>query len=298
MKKILLLLLSLTLIAVPSTMGYFIGEHSYNIKSCIDCHSREGNDITLGTTMTTFSCINCHPFDSTSGLTENGHSATNNMCNDCHIYTDDQFISKSDSHQNLYQAAIDDNSKAYANEACFFCHSDAKKSIDFYRPEFIEYEIVDMNGNWIVQNFNEGTEINYHIVLNRNNGLHSFLSGADTGCIECHTDITNAINTGGHYPSNIDKGPHQTTSTCVHCHDNRYKGTREQHVSKSITCVSCHSLHTSGVNILDSISNYPAKYEGNICLGCHNNTVAYTPPINSTTNFKVFLEPSSVVIIT
>ena len=296
MKKILLLVLTLTLIAVPSTMSYFTGQHTYDAKTCIDCHPDEENDVTMGTAMTTFSCINCHPFGPTSGLIENGHSATDNMCNECHIYTENQFISQGDSHQNLYQAAIDDDSRVYANEACFFCHSDATKSIDFYRPEFIEYEIVDIGGDWFIQNFIEGTEINYQISLNRNNGLHSTLSGADVGCTECHTDITTAINTSGHFPSN--KAPHQNTSSCAQCHDNWNQGTRDQHVSKSITCVSCHSSHTLGVNILDSISNYPAEYEGNICLGCHKNMAAYVPQLNNVTNFKVFLEPSSVVIIT
>jgi len=296
MKKIVLLLITLTLIAIPNTVSYFVGEHSYNAKSCIDCHSREGNDVTLGTAMITFSCINCHPSGSISGLTENGHSSSNNMCNDCHTYAESQFISKSDSHQNLYQIAIDDNSRTYANEACLFCHSGATKSIDFYRPEFIEYEIVDIDGNWIVQNFNEGTEINYHISLDRNNGLHSILSGDDVGCIECHTDITSAIDKGGHYP--ISAAFHTTSSTCAFCHDNWNQGARDQHVSRSITCVSCHPSHILGGSILNSIPNYPAKHEGNICLGCHSSTAAYVPTLNNVTNFKVFLEPSSVVIIT
>lgn len=299
MKKFLLLLVALTLIATPSTVAYFNGLHSfsytYNSKSCTDCHLGISNEISRGTTfMNNFTCDYCHPFISTAGLNKSGHIATNNACNDCHRNVDDEFLLNEDSHKNMYLAAINDYSRIYANEACFFCHSDMNKSIDYSRPEFIEFDVSVAGNDWVVQNMTAGNYKNYRITFESNSGIHATKNGVDAGCTQCHTDITTSIVNGGHYP--VNGLFHTDISVCNLCHDNYNMGTKYQHVSKNTACVGCHATHTG--NISNSINNYPGVFEGNICNGCHNNPIPYSPSANSTTGFKVYLEPRYEVIIT
>ncbi|TFH42589.1 MAG: hypothetical protein E4G94_06015 [ANME-2 cluster archaeon] len=294
MKKLTLLLVALLLIAIPSTIAYFSGQHTYETKSCVSCHANIEQDLRLGTTvMATYDCGLCHYFIGITNFSEKGHSAVNNACNDCHPDVEDQFISNDDSHKNLYQNAISDYTKKYANEACTLCHSDSQNIIIFSRPEFIEYNIVDSNGTLTIQNFIEGNDVRNDVILNRNNGFHSFLSGVDVGCTECHTDITSAIDTGGHYPANTTF--HSASSTCIICHDNYNQAGKAQHVSNVSSCTGCHNTHNG--SILNSIKDYPEKYEGNFCLGCHKDSVPYYPLANSTSSFRVYLEPNSNVII-
>lgn len=295
MKKITLLIIALVLIATPNTIAYFKGQHTYESRTCVDCHASIEQDVLQGTTaMAAYDCTICHYFISITNSSVKGHNAVNNACNDCHPDAEDQFITRDDSHKNFYQESILDDSMLYANEACHMCHSDSSKNMIYTRPEFIEFEVVNTSGNWTIQNFLEGNEMNYNVALNRNNGLHTILGGADVGCTECHTDITNAIDIGGHYPVNTTF--HAISSTCALCHDNYDQGGRAQHVSKSTTCISCHTTHNG--SILSSIDDYSSGFEGNICLGCHKNSIPYLPANNSTTNFKVYLEPGSDVIIT
>lgn len=294
MKKLVLLLIAIALIATPETISYFTGQHTYESKSCVACHANIDQDVRQGNTvMATYDCILCHYYISINGSSVRGHTSVNNACDDCHPNVDDQFISKNDSHKNFYQAAILDNSMLSANEACHMCHSDSGKRFVYSRPEFIEYEVVNDSGTWTIQNFLEGTDSNYNVVLSSNNGLHTIRSGADVNCTECHTDITTAIDAGGHYPVNTTF--HSGSSTCTLCHDNYGPVGRIQHSSNSSTCVNCHSTHNG--SILGSINNYPLNVKGNICLGCHKTSLPYVPANNTTTNFKVYLEPGSTVII-
>ncbi|MCL7412482.1 MAG: hypothetical protein M8353_02565 [ANME-2 cluster archaeon] len=295
MKKLVLFLIAIALIAIPNTMSYFSGQHSYETKNCVACHPGIEQDVRQGNTvMATYECILCHYYISITDPSFLGHTSVNNACDDCHPDVDDQFISQNDSHKNFYQTAILDNSMLSANEACHMCHSDSNKSFVYSRPEFIEYEVVNDSGTWTIQNFQEGTRTTYNAVLNGNNGLHTIQSGADVGCTECHTDITTAIGAGGHYPVNTTF--HSVSSNCIFCHDNYGPVGRIQHASNSSTCVSCHSTHNA--SIIGSINNYPLNIKGNICLGCHKTSVPYVPANNTTTNFKVYLEPGSDVIIT
>ncbi|MBW6517743.1 MAG: hypothetical protein K0A89_04480 [ANME-2 cluster archaeon] len=295
MKKLILLLIAIAFIATPNTISYFTGQHTFESKSCMACHNSIELDVKQGTTlMATFDCIQCHYYISISNSSVQGHSTVNNACIDCHLNVGDQFISKNDSHKNFYQAAILDNSMLSTNEACLMCHSDINKSFIFSRPEFIEYEVMNDSGTWTVQNLLEGATVNNNINFNSNNGTHTILSGADVGCTKCHTDITTAIGTGGHYPVNTTF--HSASSTCALCHDNYDQVQLVQHVSNSSTCISCHSTHNG--SIINSINNYPMNVKGNICLGCHMTSAPYLPANNTITNFKVYLEPGSDVIIT
>jgi len=86
------------------------------------------------------------------------------------------------------------------NEACVSCHSAFNNDINFTRPEFIEWDIINSSGTWTISNLVIGQSRQFmkrsHREFRWGNCI-IFVSGSDINCMSCHEDIKQAVMQAG-----------------------------------------------------------------------------------------------------
>ena len=256
---------------MPDTIQTFSGSHESGNKECEECHTDNTN---TGDVMPSLSCIDCH------NENDGSHIIDLPACKSESCHPGLQVLyNASDPHNNLAVNASESNTLHFENEACFLCHANINVRFNFIRPQYIEFDIF----NWTLQNLTVGPDVSNQISIQRDGISHLWISGSEIQCIQCHTDIT--ANLSAHYPSS--DSAHPTTGVqCPNCHQK----SSFQHTARYVLCIECHNqsyINSEHQGLFDQISEQPTQYQGNICIGCHNdNNVSGS----SASHFKVYLE--------
>lgn len=288
------------------------GLHKYSSSKCEKCHARERFQLDNSTFHTSLSCESCHQLGKNSG---NGtyHVAEIPLCLDCHVYSPDI---GSDAHKSFVSEGGNSGEK---NIACSSCHSSFNDKITYTRPSYIEWDVGNINGAWLIENLAIGANKQVEINKNLNDGnLHNI--SLDGDCISCHKDINDAVIAGGHSYEQWKKGHDyknyaDMNTYCISCHRPLINGLGiSMHGAIKISCIDCHSKSISidiGRNgnmeqapfdsndmggIETSMSKQPYYVQSYLCIACKNTG---NPDITngSTTHFKMFTEPNIEIYV-
>ena len=210
---------------------------------CDKCHANiavEFDSLPVGAPHKNKPCEDCHRSDpnitysvgdgSSSTLGKEAHAASIPACGMCHVLDIENITSANESHKPLYD-------KATLNEACIMCHSGFDKKMDFTRPLYIEYDITDTSGNWTLQNFSFVLSNTTTVISSQIGNKHYF---NNTNCLNCHSDIKNAIENGGHVP----KSGSTTSGQASPGHQGRIHNFDRSNITVD-SCKSCHLANTS-----------------------------------------------------
>ena len=193
-------------------------------ESCEYCH-RSDPDITYASGQ--------DPYGGSGYLTpgEEAHAASIPACEMCHSPVNTENItSVNETHKPLYE-------KATLNEACIMCHTGFDKKMSFTRPLYIEYDISNDNGNWTVQNFDLYSNNETIIYSNQSGDKHTF---SNNDCFDCHSDVKNALESGGHVPRSSNSSQGQAGEG----HQGRMHDFDRSDVTIN-SCMPCHLVNTS-----------------------------------------------------
>jgi len=259
---------------MPNTTQTYSGSHEFSPRDCEECHE----DQTIkGSAMQDMLCIDCHK-------NQEGSHFILPLCNDCH--SNSPTLSDNDEvHKNIVLKAQDSTVLKGQNEACFICHANANVKINNNRPQYIEFDIINISNNWMIQNLTEGPIISQEITIHKEGKSHKWISGSEVKCSSCHPDINGQ--SSAHYPSSYPSPVHLQNAPCENCHEK----IPYQHAAKLISCTdaNCHTEHAG--NLISQISEQPDQYQSNICIGCHNQDHVITfPPESTITHYIVYLE--------
>lgn len=197
-------------------------------------------------------CAYCHRSD--IGLGD--HAATIPSCQMCHLVDTTNITSINETHKPFYE-------KSNSNEACIACHTGFDKGLNFTRPLYIEYDIANVNGNWGVQNFDFVSSNTTHLGLKPSGHKHTWTQIENVSCFDCHSDVKNAIENGGHVP--------RSGYTSSMSADGGHEGRRHNFDRSNVTIDSCRSCH------LPDPSNFGSGYthEGHAQLDYHAATTEH-----------------------
>ena len=282
---------------------------------CGKCHARESSQLNNSNFHKDLSCESCHQLaKSGNGSGEIYHIAEVPLCLSCHVYNPD--IGK-DAHTSFVSSA---NKSGEKNSACSSCHSTFNNKIIFTRPSYVEWDVRNDNGSWLIENLTIGTNKDIEINKNNSNGnLHDI--SLDGNCDSCHKDIKDAVTSGGHSYEKWKQGHNYNEYTdmntyCISCHrpltqDGLGTGI---HGAIKISCLDCHSKSLS-VDIRRNRSNEQAAFDSNkmggietsmskqpyfvqsyLCIACKN-AGNPNPANGSTLHFKMFAEPNVDIYI-
>ena len=286
----ILTLLAVIITTLSQTVSIFSGEHEFYQTvqdKCVKCHGDIKTQVSTSTQHSTYSCIFCH----TRSDTEHANNKPN--CQDCHI----------DLHLNDIADAHSDFA-ALGSEGCLACHTTYNVIVNYSRPEYIEYNITDVGGEWIVSNLSTTGTIELSLDANREGGNHNV---KNVSCQDCHQDIFSAVAAGGHavvldkdgsLVSIHDKNRFTTMKEwCLSCHNpNNAQSPTVQHSARKITCEGCHGIEDDHPgNFFVNIESIPKLYRSNVCISCKS--IGWQEP-NSTIHFRVRQEPYYNVEVT
>jgi hypothetical protein len=326
---LLVALLAIGTIAIPSVYSAFAADHSFydtGGKSCPSCHSDIKRELDSSAIHSTFTCENCHVNTNLQSSTSHGNVIIP-KCIDCHSDVN-QPLTK-DSHQPFMLGANSSNLKNGDDEACISCHSNTNKAINFARPSFVEWNVKNVDGSWLIENLTLGANKNIKTSTNLgNSGIHSI--SLDNGCVNCHNDIRNAVIQGGHsnerWKMKHDYSGYSDMNTyCRSCHvpsTGNIFGTKPYpavpfnsvvHASMTVTCIDCHArtdliANVNGGmklapyndyamgNIAVSMSEQPYNVQSYLCIACKN--TGNPNPVNGTLHFKMLTEPDTTISLT
>lgn len=264
--------MTLLFFSMPQTLELTAGTHDFDIKQCEDCHESSIND------MVALSGIYCTGYyDHAAG----GHAVDPPLCRSCHLDVVQKLQNSNDPHRNIAFEALESDLMEEENEACLMCHSRITTRFEFSRPPYIEFDMIEKDGDWHILNFTSADPVSREVSVRQIDA--ETLSGSDFQCRKCHPDITSNIN-AHYYPSSF----HPEDADCSYCH----LKSESQHTAANSRCVeTCHQEHTGG--LMPRISRLPGNYQSHICAGCHNiNPENKIPPAGDTiTHFRVMLEP-------
>ena len=253
---LLVAIVAMGTMVMPSVYSAFSSDHSFKTGDvgCLSCHADIQGELDSSAVHSTMKCADCH----TDANLQSSGSHGNIMipkCITCHIDIL-QSLDK-DSHRPFVQSANSSKLKNGEDEACISCHSNIDKAITFSRPSFVEWDVINNGGFWLIANLAVGGSKNIKTSTNLgNNGIHKI--SIDNGCINCHSDIGNAVTKGGH--SNEQwKMSHEYSA----------------YPDMNTYCKSCHMPNTG--NIAGTVP-YPAIPFNSVvhasmtvsCLDCHN----------------------------
>jgi hypothetical protein len=264
-------LVAILVLSMPQTLGSFFGSHGFETRECEECHVSAVN---AGQVMADLNCISCH------NTMSNEHHTTSPQCITCHPVAD-TLSDLAESHRNVMNQALESEVMEGENEACFLCHAGLNVQFSFNRPRFIEFDMVNDNGDWILVNLTTGPAAVWITSNQRNAGSHQWISPVEIQCPACHVDITENISSH-YYPSS----GHTSEAECSICH----KRSASSHAATSMACFegNCHTDHEG--DLIANIRGQPFEYQSNICIGCHNENPDFkNEPSN--THFRVYLEP-------
>lgn len=339
-----------SILVLPSVYSIFSGQHTMNDPgsiNCLKCHPDIKQELGLSSHHTYFSCGNCHNLDPLSNQT---HSAKRAECLDCHasptrLVTDidnntymtplatvfGENVVNAESHNPFVTGAVLSSLKEGKNEACVACHSSLNNDIIFTRPEYIEYDVVNL-GDWVIQNLSIGPAKKVNVSRDIDGRLHIIPNVGDVSCVSCHQDIQQAVLNGGH-SFEQERRKHDPDNSvyrnsindyCRSCHKPLTRDNNDVspfpanpfnlpiHGSMTIACMDCHgrsgdifvdinggmrSPPYNSINmgsIENSINSQPAQIRSYFCIACKN--TGNPVPINSL-HFKIYTEPQVIVYV-
>jgi hypothetical protein len=312
--------------------------------NCEKCHSNIRNELNDSLHHTYFSCVSCHQ------LYSEYHSSSIPPCLTCHgtdpLTVIDQkgstFIAKTapvyaygqgaaDSHIPFVYNANNSNLSEGSNIACVVCHSRFNIDINYIRPSYLEWDVVETNGKWEIQNLIFGP-MNEISVKNYLDGKSHNISNVN--CISCHKDIEQAVVSGGHSNEQWRNkhgyaGYTDMNSYCISCHNPitedisghspypAYPFNSQVHDAMKISCMDCHGrsgdliVNINGIkekaiydggsmgNIEESILQQPAFVQSYLCIACKNTGDPDNPsPLpGKPLHFKLYTEPQVTIYI-
>ncbi|NJD53229.1 MAG: hypothetical protein FIB07_10215 [Candidatus Methanoperedens sp.] len=322
-----------------------VGKHYFSEKSqlkfkCEKCHPNIRSELNISKHHTNFNCFSCHQRHTIF------HAASVPPCLSCHgnppaEVTDrngvsfiapiapvfsDNIMNGPEPHIPLVSGANNNMVSIDKNEACASCHSSFKNNITFSRPEFVEWDIVTVNGNWIIQNMTYGPMKEINVIKNLDGKVHNISNIENVNCVACHQDIRQAVLNGGHsfeqWKRKHDPGSSDyrdnINSYCKACHrpvtEDQYENSpypafpfnSTVHAAMKIACLDCHSkpdafsVYINGGmrkppwdnekmhNVQNSINQQPAFVRSYICIACKN---ADLPTPENKIHFKLYTEP-------
>lgn len=259
------------------------GDHSFsNQQTCEKCHLNVREELNGSTYHSGLTCKDCHLMNASKS-----HSSNTPLCKNCHIISENE----SDAH------ILDIN---IGNDKCSSCHSSFNNTIEFIRPEYIEWDVVnvtDINNNskWIIENVVFGPNNRIDIKKLGGDGKLHNISGKDKiDCTSCHQDIRDAVIKGGH--SNEQwKNKHiygsDMNAYCRSCHFNSLN-----HGGVKISCLDCHDKNNGHMGIEESIREQKLFIQSYLCISCKN-TGNPTPYGNESLHFKLYTEPDVTIYV-
>lgn len=321
------------------------GQHSVTLTAdlrCEKCHYNIRDELNNSFHHTYFSCDSCHKRYSEF------HASSTPPCLDCHgttpgIVTDqrgDTFIAHTasvyadnqngaDAHKPFVLSSFSSNISTDSDPSCSSCHSSFNNKMSFIRPEFIEWDVVNSGGTWLIQNLTFGAPRETIVTKNYDGKMHNISLINNINCESCHEDIRQAVALGGHsneqwmqkhnYASYGDM-----SSYCKSCHrpltyDSSgkspfpaYPFNSAIHGAMVLSCLDCHNR--SGTIILNingdlvtppyessemggietSIAQQPAFVQSYLCMACKNTR---NPTPGNPLHFKMFTEPQVIIYV-
>ncbi|MCZ7355986.1 MAG: hypothetical protein O8C66_08385 [Candidatus Methanoperedens sp.] len=306
---------------------------------CEKCHSETRDQLNSSFHHKDFSCGSCHQ------LYSSYHASSVPPCLYCHgatplnvtdqngnpartapVYAGD--LNGPDAHIPFVISANNSNISTGNDVACTSCHSSFNTNISFTRPSFIEWDVVDSSGTWTIENLTYGLTKEVNVTKYLNGKIHNISDISGIDCISCHSDINDAVISGGH--SNEQwKQKHNFTdytdmnSYCKSCHRPStqnsngttpypaYPFNSPNHGAIQITCLDCHGKPDLLVNlnenaqipvynstamggIENSIGAEPAFIQSYLCMACKNTN---NPVPNNSLHFKIYTEPQVTIYI-
>ncbi|MCX9084560.1 MAG: multiheme c-type cytochrome [Candidatus Methanoperedens sp.] len=185
------------------------------------------------------------------------------------------------------------------SEGCIACHTNYNVIINYSRPEFISYQIINDSGNWVISNFTTTGMLNLSYNALKSGENHNI---KNVSCKECHSDIFEAVSVKGHaivsgkdgteMPYHNSSNSTSTEAWCLTCHNSKnIKFPDKLHSARRITCEECHiayNLSAHPGNFYTTIKTVPRLYRSLVCISCKS--VGWQIP-KTTLKFKVHQEP-------
>lgn len=323
-----------------------IGIHSFPLLSelrCEKCHSNTRDELNNSVHHKYFSCGSCHKRYSQY------HASSTPPCLDCHgttftlvtdqmgntfstpealVYSNN--ASGADAHIPFVLSSLNSNVSTGSDPSCSSCHSSFNNNVSFIRPEYIEWDVVDSGGTWMIQNLIFGPPRETIVTKFIDGQMHNISMPYNINCLKCHDDIVQAVTLGGHSNEQWGLKKHNfagysdMSSYCISCHrpitqDNSgispypaYPFNSAIHSAMILSCLDCHSrsgnifvtinaamvtppYNSSKMGSIEtSIGQQPAFVQSYLCMACKNTD---NPVPNSTLHFQMFTEPQINIYI-
>lgn len=344
---LIIALLSAIIFIIPNVHSVFAGQHWFYDNGgsyCLKCHTDIRQELDASTYHQAFKCENCHVIDTTSNSTHG--NVVNPRCLDCHSIPPHEVTDSNnniivakvakvfgenntdgESHDPLVNGAKITSLMKGENEACIFCHSSYGTSITYTRPGFIEWDVENSSGTWMIRNLTIGPDKKILATKNSDARLHNISAIPDINCISCHGDIRNAVLAGGHSGNSSSHNYAfyaDMNSYCDSCHKpetqnengvSPYPGNPFDlpiHSTMKITCLDCHDksgslyVNVNGVKISPpynstvmggietSIRQQPPSIQSYLCIACKNTG---NPVPNASLHFKLYTEPEVTIYV-
>ncbi|MCX9084559.1 MAG: hypothetical protein OIN87_07180, partial [Candidatus Methanoperedens sp.] len=281
---VLLVIIALTITTISQTFSFIVGDHQFYESvqdKCIKCHGDIQIQLTTSDQHSNFSCVSCHVRSATN------HTNKNPECRYCH--SNQHFNDSLEAHPGF---------SSLGSDGCVACHSTYNAIVNYSRAEYIDYTIINTNGNWIISDFKTTGTLNLSYDAMRQGGKHNI---KNVSCKDCHKDIFDAASSGGHavvlskngtqasYHNNSNSTPEEWCRTCHNNNDSKIQP--QQHSSRKTTCEDCHNsynLTPHPGNFYTNIKTVPRLYRSLVCISCKS--AGWLPTI-AAINFKVHQEP-------
>ncbi len=300
-KKIyVIVLLAIIITTLSETVSLIGGEHGFYQTvqdKCIKCHGDIKVQLSTSVQHSTLSCTACHIM--------NNHTTTVTMnCTDCH---------NPDTDGTPY---LNDTGEAHAGfaqlgtDGCVACHTTYNAIVNYSRAEYIDYYIQNNSGtgNWTISRFTTSGTLNLSYNAYRNGGNHNW---KNVSCQDCHQDIFDAVNLGGHavvFDGNGSQIPYHSYTNysifetwCRTCHNTNADSANfsTQHAARRINCEDCHQLLDNHPgDFYTNIKTVPHLYRSLVCIACKKQSGGWiNPPKGKPLHFTVHEEPYYDVVI-
>jgi hypothetical protein len=283
-KFYIIVVLVILVTTLSQTVSFIGGEHKlYQTvqDKCTKCHGDIKSQLSASAVHSSYSCIFCHPKSTAN------HTNTKPVCQDCH------------------EVLLNDTSEAHGDfavlgsEGCIACHTTYNVVINYSRPAYIDYDITNSSGEWIITNFTTIGTLNLSYNIRKDGGNHDL--SENTSCLDCHRDIFDAVSIGGHAivigKDGRQASTHNTDNYttlkawCLSCHNGSDpKFPTKQHAARKTTCDECHEAYGGShpYNFYANIKTVPHLYRSLVCVACKSTG---WPAPNATMHFRVHQEP-------
>lgn len=255
------------------------GEHSFSKElSCEKCHLDVRNQLNISTFHSDLSCKDCHLMNTTRA-----HASYTPLCADCHI------ISKksNDAH------TLDIN----GNSMCSSCHSSFNNKIEYTRPEYLEWDVVNVtdsqnNSKWLIENLDFGPSKSVLSEKNQDGKLHNI--SKDVDCVSCHQDIKDAVIKGGHSNEQWEHKHNYGSNMNAYCRSCHFSSTN--HGGAKISCLDCHNINNEDMgHVGESMAQQKSFVQSYLCMACKNTN--NPSPYNNSLHFKFYTEPDVTIYV-